>query len=332
MEISVADAAERLSIDPSRVRALLRCGGLSGRRVGRMWLVDADAVALRAEQPVAAGRPLAPWRAWALLAALEAASGRRVREGGPLVRSPSPSRVPVSQLLGHLRSGELIDAPAARWRDLLAARAEVFDVHGHPAAIRRLMTHPGTLVGGAAEAARHGADLVVVADRHPEIYVSGPALEALSLQLFLRRERLPPAMVWLVHADDRSGAGRPAAPAGALGAVEAPQSPAGVGPGRVVIRVPAGDPWPGSRALFPPAGWTAPAPRGGRADGAHDAGGRVWASVLAADLLDAGDVRAREAGRRLLSQMASAAVGVLAHGRRGALSWVVESRPEGRHW
>src|SRR6266545_2140774 len=39
-EIAVAEAARRLRLHPTRVRALLRAGELVGRKFGAQWLVD----------------------------------------------------------------------------------------------------------------------------------------------------------------------------------------------------------------------------------------------------------------------------------------------------
>lgn len=67
MELTTREAAERLSVNQSRVRALVASGGLSARRVGDRWLVDADSVdrqvALTSTQ--ATGRSLSRRIAWA---------------------------------------------------------------------------------------------------------------------------------------------------------------------------------------------------------------------------------------------------------------------------
>ena len=45
MGLSVVQAAERLRLDASRVRLLLREGRLAGHRFGGSWVVDGDDVA-----------------------------------------------------------------------------------------------------------------------------------------------------------------------------------------------------------------------------------------------------------------------------------------------
>ena len=53
--LTIADAAARLGIDPSRVRRLIREGRIPARRFGRAWVIaEAD---LNAYQPRPQGRP-----------------------------------------------------------------------------------------------------------------------------------------------------------------------------------------------------------------------------------------------------------------------------------
>jgi hypothetical protein len=40
MDLSVQAETEQLSVDPSRVRVLLRNGDVPGRRSGGVWMVD----------------------------------------------------------------------------------------------------------------------------------------------------------------------------------------------------------------------------------------------------------------------------------------------------
>lgn len=66
-ELSVAEAAKLLDLSPQRVRAMLQGGGLPGRKIGRIWIVDSDVLQQRRNTP---GRPLSAANAWALLAML----------------------------------------------------------------------------------------------------------------------------------------------------------------------------------------------------------------------------------------------------------------------
>ncbi len=80
-EITVADAARRLSVSEQRTRQMLRGGEIRGRQLGRAWLVDADSVQRRRIEHVGAGR------VW---------SDRTIKE-----------------IVGALSDGEAIDAKSA---------------------------------------------------------------------------------------------------------------------------------------------------------------------------------------------------------------------------
>ncbi len=76
--MSVSAAAEEMGVHPSRVRALIASGGLEAEKVGGVWLIDRASIAGRNRQRAAAGRPLSPSNAWALLLA---ASGEEMPAG-----------------------------------------------------------------------------------------------------------------------------------------------------------------------------------------------------------------------------------------------------------
>lgn len=156
MDIGVREAADKLGVDDSRVRQLLRSHDLAGRRIGREWLVSASGVSRLASRRSQPGRPLAPARAWGLLDLLDGGSAPWL---SPVARSQ------VRQL-GRRLSG----ADADRWRAALRARSEVHRCQAHPAALRRFMSEPLARFGGPDEAERHGFDLLAVRAR-PEVYV-----------------------------------------------------------------------------------------------------------------------------------------------------------------
>lgn len=68
--VTAAQAAERLGVNPSRVRALIAAGTLTATRAGSQWLVDVDSLDRQCELTVAGatGRPFAPRIAWAAAA------------------------------------------------------------------------------------------------------------------------------------------------------------------------------------------------------------------------------------------------------------------------
>ncbi len=65
--LSIPEAAEELSLHPSRVRALAADGALPAIKIGERWAVDRAAVARRLRGEHGAGRPFEPHNAWALL-------------------------------------------------------------------------------------------------------------------------------------------------------------------------------------------------------------------------------------------------------------------------
>ena len=159
VEIGVREAAERLGVDDSRVRQMLRAGRLVGRHVSGRWLVDdVDLARLRAHSaPVS--RPMAPTRAWGLLDLLDG--------GSPQWLTPSAR----SQVRALLRTLPAPTVAPVRWRSLLAARATVPQVAAHPAAVQRLLLAPGVVPAGVSAAIAAGADLVSVG-AVPELYVA----------------------------------------------------------------------------------------------------------------------------------------------------------------
>jgi excisionase family DNA binding protein len=69
---SVAETAEQLGLDRSRVRALIAQGRLPAVRIGRDWFVAIGDLTRFQQTPRRSGRPLTPRRAWDVLHAAEA--------------------------------------------------------------------------------------------------------------------------------------------------------------------------------------------------------------------------------------------------------------------
>lgn len=186
MDLSVEQAAQRLRIDGSRVRQLLREGRLAGQRFGGSWVVHGDDVARleslspRGGEPRPVGRPMSAPRAWGLLELLD---------GG---RAPWLSPVARSQVRAQARA--LAGADPARWRAALHARSDLRRVAAHPAAISRLQSQPGVLVAGPGEAAARGLDLVALGAQ-PELYVRGDAWPNLVLSYALDEHSTRPSLM-----------------------------------------------------------------------------------------------------------------------------------------
>lgn len=155
-QLSVADAAQRLGVDASRVRQLLRSGELAGQHLGRVWLVDADGVARRAGRRAGGARPMAPARAWGLLDLLD---------GGTASWLTPQARSQVRALMRGLP-----DASPDRWRAALRARSTVHECRAHPGVLPRMLADPRIVIAGAERAVRAGLDLVAIS-AVPEFYV-----------------------------------------------------------------------------------------------------------------------------------------------------------------
>jgi len=65
--VPAADAAARLGINQSRIRALASSGQLPAEKLANRWLVDAGALDRRIANNPSGGRPFEPRKAWALL-------------------------------------------------------------------------------------------------------------------------------------------------------------------------------------------------------------------------------------------------------------------------
>lgn len=68
--VTTAQAAQRLGVHASRVRALIAAGTLSASRAGNQWLIDIDSLDRHADlvSAGATGRPFAPRTVWAAAA------------------------------------------------------------------------------------------------------------------------------------------------------------------------------------------------------------------------------------------------------------------------
>src|SRR5258708_32360957 len=65
--ISLVEAAARLGLNPSRVRALAKSGQLPAEKLANRWLIDPNALERRIAKAPHDGRPFEPRRAWAVL-------------------------------------------------------------------------------------------------------------------------------------------------------------------------------------------------------------------------------------------------------------------------
>jgi excisionase family DNA binding protein len=169
--LSVAEAASRLGLDGSRVRQLLRSGALPGQKVGRDWVVSAEAVAEVADRPSGNGRPPAPRRAWALLDLLDGGVAEWL---DPVARSQMRATARAVGAMGP-----------AEWLRALRGREDRLAVAGHRAAVSRLLASEDVWPAGPSVAESIGADLVV-SQFVPEVYVAAEKWDRMVDALHLR--------------------------------------------------------------------------------------------------------------------------------------------------
>ncbi len=167
--ISVSEAAARLGVNPSRVRAIIQRGLLEAEKVGHRWLVDPVSVDRRLRSRMPSGNPLGPEAVWAVL----------LMKAGKSVDWLSPwGRSRLKKLLREARVDYLVAQ--------LAHRARLRRLRAHPSDLARIAGDPRIVLGGVSAAEAH--DLNVSAPGVVEAYVPGRQLPRL-----LRQYRLQPS-------------------------------------------------------------------------------------------------------------------------------------------
>ena len=159
VEVSVREAAQRLSVSPQRIRALAGGGRIPARKLGRDWAIDLDQIGRQDVGRPGRGRPLSARSCWAILDML----AQKKPEG--LSRS--------ERLRARARLESLADSAPGD----LSARAEVFRYVIHRGLIERVATDPRIVLGGVSAASNYRADLVALEEI--EGYVRAEDLERL---------------------------------------------------------------------------------------------------------------------------------------------------------
>ena len=163
--LSVAEAAERLSISVQRVRQLLHAGELDGRKGPGGWVVAENAVRAREQAPPAAGRPLSSHMAWLVVAQLLSADSRP--ESGVDLEPDRRDRY----RLRHLLANRGLERDWALW---LSRRADVAHYWVHPGVVQSVLNDPRVSVSGAGVAAAAGAE--IAGGDVSDLYLSSEAL------------------------------------------------------------------------------------------------------------------------------------------------------------
>jgi len=180
--VSVSEAAERLNLHPSRVRAMAHAGQLEAEKIAGRWLIHRASLERRRDADIVDGRPYSPANAWALLC---------LAESRP-VDWVSPSA--LSRLRSKLRSHGLL-ALAPRLR----ARARSLSFRAHPSALRRIAKEPGVVKSGVSAAAEAGMD--IQAGEELEAYVSDAQADALVANYHLEPSDRPNLLLHVVGDD-----------------------------------------------------------------------------------------------------------------------------------
>ena len=144
MEVSVQEAAQRLSVSRERVRALAVSGHIPARKLGRDWAIDVDRVGPRDFGRRGRGRPLSARSSWAILDML---AGKQ---------SEGLSRSERIRARGRLAA--IADSASGD----LSARAEVSRYVVHRGLSERLANDSRLVLGGVSAASHYRADLVAL--------------------------------------------------------------------------------------------------------------------------------------------------------------------------
>lgn len=138
--ISSSEAARRLGVHPSRMRALAARGEFGARKLANRWFFQRDAVEQRADASRQDGRPYDPRNAWALLfrhSGEPAFVSRSVAH-----RLKSREAKPLDSLLPRLRK-----------------RAEVRYYLGPEFAVKRIARRPDFVASGASASRVYAVDI-----------------------------------------------------------------------------------------------------------------------------------------------------------------------------
>lgn len=140
--IGSPEAAKRLGLAGSRVRALALEGRLPAQRVAGRWLFDASLLKDFGRADRDRGRPYHPDRALALLFLLSGEDAPWLNSYDAWRLRHRASRVDLRKLLGRL-----------------SRRAQVLHFRAPDAALKQLVADPAFVASGVSAAARYGADI-----------------------------------------------------------------------------------------------------------------------------------------------------------------------------
>jgi hypothetical protein len=189
MLVSVESAAERLGLNPARVRALVADGLIDGYKIGGRWVIEEAAIVRRLERSAREGRPLSARSAWGLL---WAAAGRPMPWLAPRERSRARARVR--------------DWPTDDWPWATQHRASVKRLRAHPSVLDAIRSDQ-RIVRSGGSVRDLPIDLIALGD--VEVYVRDADLGAMLAEYALIESaqpnviiRVPPRDLWLFDGND----------------------------------------------------------------------------------------------------------------------------------
>lgn len=165
--LTVAQAAQRLSVVPNTVRSLIARHELPGAKVGRQWLIPVEAVDRRLSVGSRRGRRLTPASAWGLLF---------LSDGKPAPWLTPVARWRMKRFLTRYRLGDL--------RARLVDRGRTRSLRAHPSMLARLRNDPALMLTGATAASQ--LRLGLVGSDHIEAYVDESKMDGVIRQYHLR--------------------------------------------------------------------------------------------------------------------------------------------------
>lgn len=177
--ISVAEAAIRLELNQSRIRAMIAVGMLDAVKIGGRWLISSDSIDRIRDSNRPVGRPFSLTKAWGLLLV---ANGDR-----PNWLSPWD----LSRIRRRLREQGLVTlAPRLR------SRAVLHRLRSHPSDTKRIMADKNIVSTGTSAAFHYDLDIMV--SDQSDIYVPDIYLNRFKKKYSLQLSQRPNLLVRVV--------------------------------------------------------------------------------------------------------------------------------------
>jgi Helix-turn-helix domain len=187
--VSTEDAARRLGVDPSRIRAMVTSGALEGRKIGGRWIIEDTAIDERLARTTRHGRPLSIRSAWGLLWAADDRA--------------TPWLQPRERTRAKQRAREW---PIQQWPWATQHRAHQRNLRAHPSVLDAIRNDPRSVRTGSSA---QGLPIDLIAPGDAEIYLHADHTNAFITEYGLIKSqqpnvaiRTPPAELWLFTTSD----------------------------------------------------------------------------------------------------------------------------------